>query len=212
MTFVQAGTRWLNRTPPDIEEAKLALQDAVTAVEHAAQVVKRVRLLLGKSKSESAEVTVDAALTDAIQLKQKELILEGVRLSVSLEAGGGIVRGDRVLLQQAFLNVISNAIHAMETADTRSLAIDSHLTEDGIAIRFTDSGSGLGETAPETFFKPFNTTKPNGMGLGLAMCRSIMMAHSGTIAIRNRADGNGAVVEVRLPLDTPIEATETMTA
>lgn len=200
MTFVQAGTRWLNRQPPDIDEAKLALQDAVVATEHAAQVVKRVRMLLGKSKSEDTEVTVDAAISDAVQLKQKELATDGVQVSLSLMAQGGAVRGDRVLLQQAFLNIISNAMHAMETADARTLSIHSSLTDDGITIRFTDSGAGLGSIAPETLFKPFNTTKPNGMGLGLAMCRSIMMAHSGTISIRDRADGRGAVVEVRLPL------------
>lgn len=200
MTFVQAGTRWLNRQPPDIDEAKLALQDAVVATEHAAQVVKRVRMLLGKSKSEDTEVTVDAAISDAVQLKQKELATDGVQVSLSLMAQGGTIRGDRVLLQQAFLNIISNAIHAMETADARTLSIHSSLADDGITIRFTDSGAGLGSIAPETLFKPFNTTKPNGMGLGLAMCRSIMMAHSGTISIRDRTDGQGAVVEVRLPL------------
>ena len=212
MTFVQAAGRWLDRTPPDIEEAKGALKDAVSAVEHAAQVVKRVRLLLGKSKSETAEVHVDAALADAIQLKQKELVAEGVRLNISLEATGATVSGDRVLLQQAFLNVIVNAIHAMETSDIRTLTLQSSVTEDGIAIRFADSGAGLGAMAPETLFKPFNTTKPNGMGLGLAMCRSIMMAHSGTISIRNRTDAPGAVVEIRLPLAAEAEMAVPMSA
>lgn len=212
MTFVQAGTRWLNRQPPDIDEAKLALQDAVAATEHAAQVVKRVRMLLGKSKSENAEVTVDAAIADAVQLKQKELAADGVQVSLSLMAPGGTVRGDRVLLQQAFLNVIINAMHAMDTVETRTLAIQSSLADDGIMIRFTDSGAGLGSVTPETPFKPFNSTKPNGMGLGLAMCRSIMMAHSGTISIRDRADGTGAVVEVRLPLAVDEEEAVSLTA
>ncbi len=212
MTFVQAGTRWLNRQPPDIEEAKLALQDAVGATEHAAQVVKRVRMLLGKSKSENAEVTVDAAIADAVQLKQKELTADGVQVNLSLMAQGGTIRGDRVLLQQAFLNIIINAMHAMDTAQTRTLAIQSSLGDDGITIRFTDSGAGLGTMPPETLFKPFNTTKPNGMGLGLAMCRSIMMAHSGTISIRDRADANGAIVEVRLPLAMDDEEAVPLTA
>ena len=212
MTFVQAGTRWLNRQPPDIDEAKAALQDAVVATEHAAQVVKRVRMLLGKSKSETAEVTVDAAIADAVQLKQKELAADGVQVSLSLMAPSGTVHGDRVLLQQAFLNIIINAIHAMETAEARTLAIQSSLADDGIVIRFIDSGAGLGAIAPETLFKPFNTTKPNGMGLGLAMCRSIMMAHSGTISIRDRTDGTGAIVEVRLPLAVDEEEAVPLTA
>jgi two-component system, LuxR family, sensor kinase FixL len=212
MTLVQAGRRWLNRTPPDIEEAKAALQDAVTATEHAAEVVKRVRLLLGKAKSESAEVAVDSAIADAVHLKQKELVADGVQLNLSLNAAAITVRGDRVLLQQAFLNIISNAIHAMDAADTRILMIQSGPDADGLVIRFTDSGAGLGSMAPESLFKPFNTTKPNGMGLGLAMCRSIVMAHSGTISIRDRQNGPGVVVEVRLPIAEQVGTAVPLTA
>jgi PAS domain S-box-containing protein len=202
MTFVQAGIRWISRSPPDIDEARSALQDAVIATEHAAQVVKRVRLLLGKAKSESAEVAVDALISEALRMKIKELTNDTVRLSLALGAPFAVVQGDRVLLQQAFLNVISNAMQAMDVtaSDARVLLIESEMDDEDVLVRFTDSGGGLGAQPPESLFKPFNTTKPNGMGLGLAMCRSIMMAHSGTITIRDRSDGRGAVVEIRLPL------------
>jgi two-component system sensor kinase FixL len=201
MTFVQAGMRWLDRTPPDLDEAKAALQDAVAATEHGAQVVRRVRLLLGKAKSETADVGIDPLIGEAVRLKIKELTNEGVQLDLSLDAGPAIVQGDRVLLQQVFLNVMSNAMHAMETtvAEARNLLIESRADGEHIIIRFTDSGAGLGDQPPEALFKPFNTTKPNGMGLGLAMCRSIMMAHSGTISITGRHDRHGAIVEIRLP-------------
>lgn len=204
MTFVQAGTRWLNRVPPDIDEAKTALQDAASATEHAAQVVRRVRMLLGKSKPESAEVSVDASLAEAAQLKQKEFTAGNVSLDLSLGAPAATIRGDRILLQQAFLNIISNAIHSMEAVaqGERHLRVESVQDEDDITIRFIDSGAGLGAIAPENLFKPFNTTKVNGMGLGLAMCRSITMAHSGSISLRDREDARGAVVEIRLPNDT----------
>ncbi|AYD02519.1 ATP-binding protein [Neorhizobium sp. NCHU2750] len=215
MTCVQAGTRWLDRTPPDISEARAALQDAAAATEHAAQVVRRVRMLLGKSKSESAKLSVDAVLGEAAQLKQKELLTAGVELQLSLGAPAAVIRGDKILLQQAFINIITNAIHAMETVrdDSRSLRVESRQDKDGIAIRFLDSGAGLGMTAPETLFKPFNTTKVNGMGLGLAMCRSITMAHSGNISLRNRDDGKGAIVEIRLPSHVDeMETAEPLTA
>jgi two-component system, LuxR family, sensor kinase FixL len=178
------------------------LQDAVTATEHAAEVVKRVRLLLGKAKSESAEVAVDTLISEALRMKIKELTSEAVHLSLALGAPFATVQGDRILLQQAFLNVISNAMQAMEptVADTRTLLIESETDGEHVVVRFSDSGAGLGAQSPESLFKPFNTTKPNGMGLGLAMCRSIMMAHSGTISIRNRTEGRGALVEIRLPL------------
>jgi PAS domain S-box-containing protein len=202
ITFVQAGMRWISRSPPDIDEAQSALQDAVTATEHAAQVVKRVRLLLGKAKSESTELAIDTLIGDAVRMKIKELTNEGVRLSLALGAPSAIIQGDKVLLQQAFLNIISNAMQAMDTTlvDTRSLLIESEMDDANILIRFTDSGAGLGSSSPESLFKPFNTTKPNGMGLGLAMCRSIVMAHNGTISIRARTSGRGAVVDIRLPL------------
>lgn len=215
MTFVQAGVRWLDRPQPDIGEAKAAMQDAAAATEHAAQVVRRVRILLGKAKSESAEVAVDTALAEAAQIKQKELATAGVRLDLSLSASTAVIRGDRVLLQQAFLNIITNAIHAMETVEetSRSLLIESRQDADGIAIRFIDSGAGLGAMAPETLFKPFNTTKVNGMGLGLAMCRSITMAHSGSISLRERDNGQGAIVEIKLPNPSDeLQAPATLTA
>jgi two-component system, LuxR family, sensor kinase FixL len=202
MTFVQAGIRWISRTPPDIGEARSALQDAVTATEHAAEVVKRVRLLLGKAKSENAEVTVDTLVSEALRMKMKELTSDAVHLSLALGAPFATVQGDRVLLQQAFLNVISNAMQAMEAtaSGARLLLIESETDRENVVVRFIDSGAGLGAQSPESLFKPFNTTKPNGMGLGLAMCRSIMMAHSGTITIRDRTDSRGAIVEIRLPL------------
>lgn len=215
MTFVQAGSRWLDRTPPDIGEAKAAMQDAVAATEHAAEVVRRVRILLGKAKSESAEVALDAAIAEAARIKQKELAMAGVRLDLSLTAPAAIIRGDRVLLQQAFLNIITNAIHAMDKTDEagRSLLIESGQDADGIAIRFVDSGSGLGAISPESLFKPFNTTKVNGMGLGLAMCRSITLAHSGSISLRERDNGRGAIVEIRLPNSSDeLQAQATLTA
>lgn len=202
ITFVQAGIRWISRTQPNIDEARSALQDAVTATEHAAEVVKRVRLLLGKAKSESAEVAIDTLISEALRMKIKELTSDAVHLSLALGAPLAVVQGDRVLLQQAFLNIISNAMQAMDTTaiGARVLLIESEMESEIVVLRFTDSGAGLGAQPPESLFKPFNTTKPNGMGLGLAMCRSIMMAHSGTISIRDRVDRRGAIVEIRLPL------------
>lgn len=201
MAFVQAAQRWLQRTPPDLEEVRLALADAVVSAEHASDVVKRVRMLLGKAKPDTGEVRINAIVGDALHLKQMELSAQSVGVICDLYPDDIVVQGDRVLLQQIFINLISNAMQAMETTGPaeRLIAIETRLDGTELIVRFTDTGPGLGEHAAESLFKAFNTTKPNGMGLGLAMCRSIAMAHNGSISIANREDRQGAVVEIRIP-------------
>lgn len=200
MTFVQAAQRWLDRPEPDIEEARVALEDAIISTEQAAAVVKRVRMLLGKAKSDSGDVAIDVLITNAIRLKQKELSVRDIRVSLSLDAGMRTIHGDRILLQQAFVNIIVNAMQAMDETQPceRMLAIETRGDGDNLTIRFSDTGHGLKQTE-EALFKAFATTKPDGMGLGLAMCRSIVTAHNGTISINDRDDRRGARVEINLP-------------
>ncbi|SON54006.1 Sensor protein FixL [Hartmannibacter diazotrophicus] len=202
MTFVQAAQRWLNREDPDLDEAKFALNEAVNATEHASAVVRRVRMLLGKAKSQDSEVAFDDVINDAVRAKESELSDNDVAVKLDLKTDGIQINGDRILLQQAFMNIIVNAIQAMEAtpADRRSLTISASADGSALCVRFSDSGPGLSEgTSAEGLFKAFQTTKPNGMGLGLAMCRSIATAHNGKISIGNRDDGPGAVIELRLP-------------
>ncbi|NGO65665.1 PAS domain S-box protein [Rhizobium daejeonense] len=200
MAFVQAAQRWLDRPEPDLEEARIALNDAVTSTEQAAAVVKRVRLLLGKAKFDSGDVTIDALISDAIRLKQKDLSGQDIRVSLSLQTDSRTIHGDRILLQQAFVNIIVNAIQAMEETQfgERMLAIETRSDGGDLTVRFTDTGHGLKQTE-EALFKAFATTKPDGMGLGLAMCKSIVTAHNGTISISDRDDTRGARVEISLP-------------
>lgn len=213
MAFVQAAQRWLDRPKPDLEEARFALDDAITSTEQAAAVVKRVRMLLGKAKSDSGDVAVDALITNVIRLKQKELSGQDIRVSLSLDAGSRTVHGDRILLQQAFVNIIVNAMQAMDETQPceRMLVIDTRSDGDNLTISFSDTGHGLKQTE-EALFKAFATTKPNGMGLGLAMCKSIVTAHNGSISISNRDDRRGARVEISLPEAVAQQVRETVEA
>ncbi len=201
MSYLQAAQRWIGREQPNLDEATKALQRALTATEHAAGVVKRVRMLLGKAKSDTTELPIEITLVEALRLKRAELAAHQTKLTLSLSGATPIVRGDRILLQQAFLNIVTNAMQAMDMVDpeSRSLLVESRYAGDDLMMRISDSGPGLGGTSGESLFKAFNTTKENGMGLGLAMCRSIVAAHGGTISIANRDDGKGAVVEISLP-------------
>ncbi len=213
-TFINAAQSWLSHDPPNLEETRLALEDAALSVDLAADVIKRVRILLGNTQWDAADVGVDPALMEAIHLRRAELTAQDIRLILKLDASPALVVGDKVLLQQAFLNIISNAIHAIIASGTppRTLTISTLVERERLKIRFEDSGTGLGSQLGEELFKPFRSTKTNGMGLGLAMCRSIISAHHGTITISNAPNDSGAVVEIDLPCKAAEnEAPETIT-
>jgi len=201
MTYIQAARRWLDRDVPDLKEANLALDQALSSTEHSANVVKRVRMLLGKAKSDTDEVPLETVIQETIRLKQAELLAHGTKVTFTPSKKMPIIVGDRILLQQAFINIITNAMQAMDVTHlgSRMISIVSELHDAQVTIKISDSGPGLGINTGENLFRAFNTTKETGMGLGLAMCRSIISAHAGSISINNKADGGGAIVQITLP-------------
>ncbi|PSH61829.1 sensor histidine kinase [Phyllobacterium sophorae] len=200
-TSAQAAQRWLAKSPPDIGEAHTALADVVIAAQHADGVVKRVRMLLSKSKTDLGELLLDEVIADTVHLKRAELEAQDIDLSLNLRAVSMVIEGDRILLQQVVSNIVTNAIQAMESVprDRRSLSIVTEAGDNAVWIRIADSGPGLAPEMAERTFRAFSTTKDTGMGLGLAICRSIVTAHSGSISIVNRDDAEGALVEICLP-------------
>jgi PAS domain S-box-containing protein len=200
MTYIQAARRWIHRDIPDLKEADLALKYALSSTEHSADVVKRVRKLLGKAKFDTDEVELESVIQDTIRLKEAELAAQGIMVSFKPSKRTPVIVGDRILLQQAFINIIPNAMQAMDVMDiaSRKLVIVSEL-HDVQATKISDSGPGLGSSDSEQLFQAFKTTKETGMGLGLAMCRSIVSAHGGSISIANKTDASGAIVEITLP-------------
>jgi C4-dicarboxylate-specific signal transduction histidine kinase len=208
MNYLQAALRWLDREEPDLDEARQAIERALGSTEHSADVVRRVRMLLGKAKPDSVEVDMEATILDAVRMKRADLSAHSTRLSLSLSQERPRIQGDRVLQQQAMLNIITNAMQAMDGVDPadRRLIVECRPGAADLVIRISDSGTGLRDHTGENLFRAFNTTKENGMGLGLAMCRSIIAAHGGSISIADRDEARGAVVEIRLPLTAPASA------
>jgi len=202
MSFSQACRRWMNREPPNVPEALTALNDAIMATEHASNVVKRVRKLLGRTEPDRLPVPIDVAVGEAARLIRNDADANHVAMQLDLGAGGAIVEGDRVLLQQVLINLLNNAIQAMDgiTDRERRILLDTRLSEAGIRIRILDSGPGFADADATQAFNAFYTTKPRGMGLGLAICRSTVEAHGGTIRVDNRSDGPGAMVTLELPV------------
>lgn len=201
-TSAQAGRRWLARQPPDLDEVDAALGEVVSASELADQVVRRVRMLLGHARMEREPICVEGVIRDVVQLYRRTLIDQGVQLTLNLGGEGSIILADRILLQQVLLNIITNSIQALEAtpAESRGLSVTSEIAHHEIMIRITDTGPGIAEGMEHRLFKAFATTKADGMGLGLAMCRSIVTAHDGSISITNDKSGKGAQVTISFPL------------
>jgi predicted ATPase/signal transduction histidine kinase/GAF domain-containing protein len=184
VTNAEACLRWLNRDVPDLDEARDAVSDLARAGRRAADVVKSLKTLARKSGIELTKVDLNDAIQEVLAVLRNELERGRVVLNVELFAGDRPVLADRIQLQQVLLNLIRNAIEAMSTVTDRArkLRISWQPTDNGEAlVAVEDSGTGLEADAADRVFEPLFTTKPEGMGMGLSICRSIVDAHRGRL-------------------------------
>lgn len=188
------------------------LDDVVSDALRAGAVIHRVRGLIRSSDTRRQIVAVNDVVNEVMELAHSDLIQRGVTVSTDLCGGLNPISADRVQLQQVMLNLIVNACDAMvdnEPSD-RLLTIASADEENGVRLSVSDRGPGIvGHTTPDTVFEPFVTSKQNGLGLGLAICRSIVSSHGGRIWAENNPDF-GATFHVLLPqaphlVDSPID-------
>lgn len=198
--YAAAAQRWMSRDPPDLGEVRAALDEAAAAAHRASQVVRRVRSFVTKIEPEFTAVAVVQIIEEALSLLRNDIANQGVVVVQALGGGDTVVRGDRLLLQQVLLNLMTNAMQAMQAAGSavRQLSVRSFPRGEGIAVEIGDTGPGFTPEAAQKAFEPFFTTKAAGMGLGLAMCRTIVLAHGGEIAIAE-ASGRGGCVSLWLP-------------
>ncbi|OYX81720.1 MAG: hypothetical protein B7Y85_00585 [Brevundimonas sp. 32-68-21] len=201
MTSSEAALRWMNRSPPDLEETREALTDVLNATRHATGVVKRVRKLVSRTRPETEAVAVNALAVEALRLVRHDLERLNIPVRVTLSAADGYIQADRVLLQQALVNLVTNAAQAMTAAGTAAPTIEMRTClKDGHAvIDVIDNGPGFDPDSAQRAFDAFFSTRPDGMGLGLAICRSTVEAHEGTVRIVSEP-GAGARLSICLPL------------
>jgi C4-dicarboxylate-specific signal transduction histidine kinase len=191
----QAGRRWLGRAEPDIGEALAALDGIVQASERAGQVIRRIRALARRTEPEHVALDLNALVQDTVELLQRELDRRPLALRVELAPGLPPVLGDRIELQQVLINLVMNALQAMDGLpdnhlEMRRLELRTRL-DDGMAlVSVRDSGPGIADAAGARLFEPFFSTKADGMGLGLPICRSIIARHGGRIAARSTPPGS----------------------
>jgi PAS domain S-box-containing protein len=197
----QAGLRWLIREPPDLEEVRQALACIAKDGKRAGDVVGRIRDLIQKAPPRRDRFDLNGAIREVIELTRSEAMKNGVLVQTELTDNLPLIDGDRVQLQQVMLNLIVNAVEAMSglTEGPRELLISAGKAEmGGVLVTVRDSGPGLAPAALERLFEAFYTTKPNGLGMGLSICRSIIEAHHGRLwATANSPDG--AVFQFTLP-------------
>jgi signal transduction histidine kinase len=198
-----AALNWLRRTPPDLEEARASIEAIVRDAHRSSEVIGQLRALFKKAPPRKEHLDLNEAVNEVIVLTGSEALKNGISVKTQLADGLRPIEGDRVQLQQVLLNLVVNAIQAMATIPDGAgdlLITTAPAGSDSVLVRVADSGPGLDPQMLEHVFDPYYSTKPHGMGMGLAICRSIIEAHSGRLwASAN--EPSGAVFQFTLPAD-----------
>lgn len=202
ITNAEACLRWLDRETPDLAAARRSAEWVINDGNRASEVLRRVRALANKSDIEKVPIDINSVVRDVIALVQGELTRHRVSLQVELAPLSPVILGDRVQLQQVIINLVMNGIEAMQPLvdRPRELVIRSGQDETrGVFLSVADCGVGISVEDVDWLFNAFFTTKSDGMGMGLSICRSILEAHGGRLwASRN--EGPGATFQFVLPL------------
>ena len=201
VTNAEACLRWLDREIPNLDEARRAVQWIIKDGNRAAEVIRHVRALTNKTDIRKAPLDINDVVNEVIVLVQRELFRHRVSLRTELAPALPMVLADRVQLQQVILNLVMNGIEAMQTVTgrPRQLVIRSeHNEARQVLVAVEDCGVGISVEPAERLFNALFTTRSGGMGMGLAICRSIIEAHGGRISAANNA-GSGATFQFTLP-------------
>src|SRR5215471_10689398 len=196
-----AALRWLGKEPPDLEQARQALNRVFANGNRASEVIGRIRALIKKAPPRKDDLEINKVILEVIALARGEVVKNGVSVQTQLADGLSLIQGDRVELQQVVLNLIINAVEALSAVSegSRELVITTGKGEpDGVLVVVRDSGPGLSSPCLERIFEAFYTTKPGGLGMGLSICRSIIEAHGGRLWA-TAAQPQGATFQFTLP-------------
>jgi len=213
LTNAQAAQRLLAQQPPDLAEARDILADIVSEDQRAGEVIRRLRALLKPGQAHLQPLSANEIIEDVLRIGRSDLIGRGVTVHTALAESAPQVLGDRIQLQQVLLNLILNASDAMagNPPAQRHLTIATAHRDGWVRISVSDNGCGL-PAEPERIFQPFYTTKKDGLGLGLPICRSIATAHQGRLWAESNElaesspasprAGKGTTLHLELPAET----------
>lgn len=199
LSNAQAALRFLDRDKPDLVEVRESLVQIVENDKRAGEVIRRLRAMLRKEQIEHQELQVNDVVQDVMRLINSDLLNRNVSTTLDLASDLPAVNGDRVQLQQVLLNLVINACDAMEDNKApRSLTIRTRASDASIEVLVSDVGRGIPQEDLERVFTPFVTSKLQGMGLGLAVCRTIIQSHNGSLWATNNPT-QGSTLHVLLP-------------
>jgi C4-dicarboxylate-specific signal transduction histidine kinase len=196
-----AALRFLEHSPPNVERVRSALKRIIGGCDRASQVFDNIRALFGKGDAGYEPIDVNDLIQGVLSTVQGELDDHGIRTSVRLSEDLPQVTGHKGQLEEVLINLVRNAIEAMQTNknDHRVLQVSSDSGGDKIILAVEDSGPGIDPNQVENIFDAFVTTKSHGMGLGLALCRMIIVRHSGELTA-SPAHPRGTIFRIGLPI------------
>ncbi len=199
-----AARRLLARDPLDAEELRAALDDIIANDKRAGAVIERLRVLLKKGVGLFERVDMNEIVREVLDLAHSDFLARRISVTTDLVSPMKPVYGDRVQLQQVLLNLVLNACESMSTApiDERRLTVRTALEDEVVRLSVIDRGVGIPDDQLTAVFEPFVTFREQGLGLGLSISRSIVLAHGGTIAAENNAD-RGTTFTCEFPIKPP---------
>jgi len=203
VTAGDAAKRWLNRSTPDLREVCQSIEQMLADAKRATDVIKQIRAMAQKRDPSQAVLDLNSIVRESIELVRRELDAARVDLEACYTEPPPLVCGDRVQLQQVVINLVMNGVQAMAGVTGRGKRMrvgtrrfDAHYGQ----VAVEDSGTGISEENVGRLFSAFFTTKADGMGMGLSICRSIVEAHGGRIWAESQ-EGQGATMQFILPLE-----------
>ena len=203
LSNAQAAQRFLAANPTEVAEVREILKDITQDNRRASEVIRRLRDLVKKGELEVTALDLGGVVRDVMLLIHSDAVLHNVSVSLELDAGLPKVRADKVQLQQVILNLLLNAFHAMKDCPLDGRRVVLRTEPDGdhrVSVAVRDRGVGLRSDELDKIFQPFYTTKSDGLGMGLAISRSIIEAHGGRLWAENNSD-RGATFYFTVPAE-----------
>jgi C4-dicarboxylate-specific signal transduction histidine kinase/ABC-type uncharacterized transport system substrate-binding protein len=201
LAYAQAARKIIARKNPELGRISEVLDDIVQEDNRASEVIRRLHRLLRKGESKAESISLNELVDSTLRLLRSELVGRRIKVDVALEHDLPRASGDPVQLQQVLLNLLMNAMDAMNTTPSvqRMISVGTRSSgKEAIEAFISDRGRGIAAEEHALIFQPFFTTKHHGLGLGLAICSTIVKAHGGKLGIDNNADG-GATASFTLP-------------
>jgi PAS domain S-box-containing protein len=204
LSNAQAGSRFLTEATPNVAEVREVLQDIAHETKRAGEVIRQMRKLVKKGELQFEAIDLNQVIHDVVRLLHSDMVIRKVQLVLDFQAELPPVHGDAIQLQQVLLNLLLNASDSMKDVreSERTVCVRTrHPDPSTVQIEVSDRGTGIHPKGLAGIFEPFQTTKPDGLGLGLSISRSIVDAHGGRLWVKNNAD-RGATFSFTIPINS----------